>query len=162
MELGKQPPTPPPAAPVDVAALKALKDAVEQVTTNLNSINVSLSTDLNYLQEGFNKDHAKLVKIEDGAQNASARIKTLEVQCTRVETVDALNQTIENLGLRLHNTGMQLQEVRDAVTALTRPKATDAPTLMSTGPTSGMLAQRSGLPAQTLLGSPPRPTTPQG
>lgn len=78
-----------------------LWDAVAELRKNLTLINQTLTTNITWAQEDIDKDHKKVVSLQDMAFNASAQILTLQQECVKKKDQEILENLMNSLTSRI-------------------------------------------------------------
>ncbi|XP_026289410.1 uncharacterized protein LOC113214300 isoform X1 [Frankliniella occidentalis] len=88
---------PPPLEPNVAHTLESLRQVIAQTSANISETNSTLTKRLQWLQDDQVKDHKAIELLQDLGQNFTARIQTLEGECAKADTQNALNITLLRL-----------------------------------------------------------------
>lgn len=100
---------PPPLEPNVLHELESLRQVVSQASTNISEANSTLTKRLQWLQDDQAKDHKVIEILQDLGQNVTARVKTLEGECAKIDVQNVLNSTITVLKEQVSQDAQRLQ-----------------------------------------------------
>ncbi|KAJ1530448.1 hypothetical protein ONE63_005351 [Megalurothrips usitatus] len=85
---------PAPLEPNVVHTLDNLRQVIAQTSANISEANATLTKRLQWLQDDQGKDHKAIEVLQDLGQNFTARIKTLEGECAKIDAQRTINSTL--------------------------------------------------------------------
>lgn len=114
---------PPPLEPNVAHTLESLRQVIAQTSANISETNSTLTKRLQWLQDDQVKDHKAIELLQDLGQNFTARIQTLEGECAKADTQNALNITLLRLKDQVNADSQRLKALETLGSSVQAPSS---------------------------------------
>lgn len=130
-----------------VHSLDNLRQVIAQVSANISETNSTLSKRLQWVQDDRVKDRKAVEALQELGQNFTARIKTLEGECAKVDAQNTLNTTLLKLQEQVMIDSQRLTSVEKSILSVMVPASEPehfAPAVTQSSVLEGKAAGSSG------------------
>lgn len=109
---------PAPLEPNVVHTLDNLRQVIAQTSANISEANATLTKRLQWLQDDQGKDHKAIEVLQDLGQNFTARIKTLEGECAKIDAQRTINSTLFVLNEQVNRTAQRVASIEHTLSSV--------------------------------------------